>query len=153
MGQERTRAIAQNRKAFHDYELLERVEAGLALMGTEIKSVRAARVNLRNAYARSEDGELWLHQLHIAPWPGAGPWDHDPLRPRKLLLHRKEIQRLARGVNAQGLTLVPLRLYIRGHRAKVELALARGRRRYDKRQAIKKRESERDMARAFRSRR
>ena len=153
MGQERTRAIAQNRKAFHDYELMERVEAGLALMGTEIKSVRAARVNLRNAYARSEDGELWLHQLHIAPWPGAGPWDHDPLRPRKLLLHRKEIQRLARGVNAQGLTLVPLRLYIRGHRAKVELALARGRRRYDKRQAIKKRESERDMARAFRSRR
>ncbi len=152
MGQEYTRAIAQNRKAFYDYELLERVEAGLALMGTEIKSVRAAHVNLRNAFARSQNGELWLHQLHIAPWPGAGTWDHEPLRPRKLLLHKKEIQRLARGVNAQGLTLVPLRLYIRGHRAKVELALARGRRHYDKRQAIKKRESDREIARALRSR-
>ena len=153
MGQQFHKTIAQNRKAFYDYEMLERVEAGLSLMGTEIKSVRASRVNIQSAYARAENGELWLHQLHIAQWPGAGPWDHEPLRPRKLLLHRKEIQHLARGVNAQGLTLVPLRLYIRGHRAKVELALARGRRRYDKRHAIKKRESDRDIARALRSRR
>ena len=153
MGQQSHKTIAQNHKAFYDYEIIERVEAGISLMGSEIKSVRASRVTLQSAHARAQNGELWLHQMHIAPWPGAGPWDHDPVRPRKLLLHRKEIEHLARGVNAQGLTLVPLRVYIRGHRAKVELALAKGRRRYDKRQVIKKRESDRDMARALRSRR
>ena len=153
MGAARIRTIAVNRKALHDYEMLERVEAGLVLVGTEIKSIRAGRVNLQDAYARIEGGEMWLHHCHVAQWPGGGPWNHDPLRPRKLLLQRVEIARMGGAAAQRGLTLVPIRLYISGHNAKVELALARGRRQYDKRRVIMRRETDREMERAIRSRR
>lgn len=152
MATERRRVISENRKAFRDYSIVERVEAGLALLGTEIKSIRASRVSLQDAYARVTDGEMWLHGMHVAVWPAGGPWNHEPLRPRKLLLHRTEIHRLGLAAAQKGLTLVPLRLYIQGHHAKVELGLAKGRRQYDKRQAIIQRESEREIARGMRRR-
>ena len=129
---------------------LRRVEAGLALTGTEIKSVRAGQANIRDAYAQIRGGEMWLQNMHVAPWSGGGPWNHEPMRPRRLLLHRREIDRLSRQVLQKGLTLVPLRLYIKGHHAKVEVALAKGRRHYDKRQAIMRRETEREIGRAMR---
>ena len=144
------RTVADNRRARFDYDLLDRVEAGIALTGTEIKSVRAGRVNIRDAYALVRAGEMWLHNLHIAAWVGAGPWNHDPVRPRKLLLHGGEIARFGRAAAEKGLTLVPLRVYIKAHFAKVEIALAKGRRRYDKRQAIMRRETDREIARTMR---
>ena len=152
MSNERRRAISENRKAFRDYAIMERVEAGLVLLGTEIKSVRAARVNLQDAYAKMDRGEMWLHGMHVAAWPGGGPWNHDPLRPRKLLLHRNEIAKMGRAAAQKGLTLVPLRLYIHGHNAKVELGLAKGRRQYEKRQVIMRREADREIARGMRRR-
>jgi SsrA-binding protein len=142
--------VAVNRKALHDYEVLQRVEAGLALMGSEIKSIRLGRVNLREAFARPERGELWLFNCHIAQYAPAGPFGHEPTRSRKLLLHKTQIRELSKAVLEQGLTLVPLRLYLKDGKAKVELALARGKKRYDKRATIAKREAERDMARALR---
>lgn len=145
--------VAVNRKALHDYEVLQRLEAGLALMGSEIKSIRQGRINLREAYARPEHGELWLLNAHIAQYAPAGPEGHEPTRKRKLLLHKTQIHQLSRAVEEQGLTLVPLRLYLKDGIAKVELALARGRKRYDKRAAIARREAEREMARALRRRR
>ena len=148
-----TRVISINRKALHDYEILERVEAGLALTGTEIKSIRAGRANLRDAYARPDRGELWLVNAHIAPYSQGGIYNHEPLRPRKLLLHKKQIIELVSEVGQRGLTIVPLRLYIKGHVAKVELGLARGRRQYDKRKVIAQRDAEREMERAIRRRR
>ena len=144
------RTVADNRRARFDYDLMERVEAGLALTGTEIKSVRAGQANIRDAYAQVRDGEMWLHNMHVAPWSGGGPWNHEPLRARRLLLHRGEIARLARQVLQKGLTIVPLRLYLKGHHATVEVALAKGRRTYDKRQAIIRRETEREIGRAMR---
>ncbi len=144
------RTVANNRRARFDYDLLETVEAGLALTGTEIKSVRAGKANIRDAYAQVRDGEMWLQNMHVAPWSGGGPWNHEPLRPRRLLLHRNEIARLSRQVLQKGLTIVPTRLYIKGHHAKVEVALAKGRRHYDKRQAIMRRETEREIGRAMR---
>jgi len=144
--------VAQNRKALHDYEVLQRVEAGLVLQGSEIKSIRSGRVSLREAYARPEGGELWLLSAHIAQYAAAGPFSHEPTRKRKLLLHRSQIRELSRAVLEQGLTLVPLRLYLKDGLAKVELALARGRKRYDKRAAIARREAEREMSRALRRR-
>ena len=149
---ERRKVISENRKAFRDYAVEERVEAGLVLLGTEIKSIRAARVNLQDAYARVSDGEMWLHGMHVSPWTAGGPWNHDPLRPRKLLLHWAEIHRLGLAAAQKGLTLVPLRLYIQDHHAKVEMGLAKGRRQYDKRRAIIKRETEREIARGMRNR-
>ena len=145
--------VAVNRKALHDYEVLERVEAGLALMGSEIKSIRQGRVQLREAYARPERGELWLLNAHISQYAPAGPFGHEATRKRKLLLHKTQIRQLARAVEEQGLTLVPLRMYLKDGIAKVELALVRGRKRYDKRAVIAKREAERDVARALRRRR
>ena len=145
----RIRTVADNRRAFHEYDLLERIEAGLVLAGTEIKSIRASKVNIRDAYAQVRDGEMWLQNMHIAPWSGGGPWNHEPVHPRRLLLHKKEILRLGRAAAQQGLTIVPLRVYIKGHHAKIELALAKGRRRHDKRQAIIRRETEREIARAM----
>ena len=145
--------VAANRKALHDYEVLERVEAGLALMGSEIKSIRQGRVQLREAYARPERGELWLLNAHISQYAPAGPFGHEATRKRKLLLHKTQIRQLARAVEEQGLTLVPLRMYLKDGIAKVELALVRGRKRYDKRAVIAKREAERDVARALRRRR
>ncbi len=146
------KTVVVNRKAQHDYEILERIEVGLALTGTEIKSIRAGRVSLKEAYARPEGSELWLVGSHIAAYPAAGRFNHEPTRRRKLLLHRSEIRELARAVNERGLTLVPLRLYLKRGMAKLELGLARGRRKYDKRQAIARREAERQIARALRQR-
>lgn len=145
------RVISVNRKAFHDYEILERHEAGLVLTGTEIKSVRAGRVDLRDAYARPDKGELWLVNAHIATYDAASIFNHDPRRPRKLLLHRDQIEGLSAEVAQKGLTLVALRLYIKGHVAKVELGLARGKRQYDKRRAIIERELDMAARRSMRA--
>ena len=120
------------------------------LTGTEIKSVRDARVAIRDAYAQARNGEMWLHNMHVAAWTSAGPWGHEPTRSRKLLMHAREIDRFSRAAGQRGLTMIPLRVYIKGHHAKVELALAKGRRHYDKRQAIMRRESDREIARALR---
>ena len=147
------RIIVVNRKAFHDYDILERIEAGLVLTGTEIKSIRAGRANIRDAYARPDGNELWLINAHIAQYPQGGVYNHEPMRRRKLLVQRRQAQELAAAVNQQGLTVVPLRLYIKGHFAKMELGLARGRRQYDKRKAIARREAEREMQQALHRRR
>jgi SsrA-binding protein len=146
------KVIATNRKAGRDFHLEDRHEAGLVLMGTEIKSIRAGRVNLSDGYVQPRDGELWLVNVHVAPYDPAGRYGHDPLRPRKLLLHRREIERLAARVRERGYTIVPTRLYLKGGRAKVEIALARGKRQYDKRQAIAKRDAQRDIERALKER-
>ena len=142
--------VAANRKALHDYEVLKRVEAGLVLMGSEIKSIRQGRVNLGEAYARPDRGELWLLNAHVSQYTPAGPLGHEATRKRKLLLHKTQIRELSRALEEQGLTLVPLRLYLKDGRAKVELALVRGRKRYDKRAAIAERDAQRDIARALR---
>ena len=144
--------VAANRRALHDYEVLKRVEAGLVLMGSEIKSIRLGRVNLGEAYARPERGELWLMNAHIAQYAPAGPDGHQPARKRKLLLHKMQVREFSRAVEEQGLTLIPLSLYLKDGIAKVELALVRGRKHYDKRAAIAKRDAEREMARALRKR-
>ena len=145
---ESNRVAATNRRAFFDYEILERHEAGLVLTGTEIKSVRAGKVDLSDAYARVREGELWLHNTYIAPYDPASQFNHEPRRLRKLLMHRDEIERLGGDVAEKGLTLVALRIYIKRHVAKVELGLARGKRRYDKRQAIINRDMDREARRA-----
>ena len=144
--------VADNRKALFDYHIDERVEAGIALLGTEIKSVRAGRVNLRQGYARVERREAWLLGVHIAPWTHGGRDNHEPLRRRKLLLHRAQIVLLGSRAAQKGYTIVPLRMYLREGRAKVELGLARGKKRYDKRAAIREREAAREMATAVRRR-
>jgi len=146
------KVVTFNRKALHDYHVLETVEAGLVLTGTEIKSIRDGRVNLREAFARAEDGELWLHNMHIAQYPAASHFNHEPTRKRKLLLHRSQIVEFSEATNEKGLTLVPLRLYLKRGRAKVEIALARGRRMHDKRQKIAEREAERQITRALHQR-
>jgi SsrA-binding protein len=145
------RQVAVNRKALHDYEILDRVEAGLVLTGTEIKSIRAGKVDLRDAYARAVDGELWLHNVHIAPYDAASYLNHEPRRPRKILLHRGQINDLAAQTAQKGLTLTPLRMYLKNHYAKVELGLARGKRQYDKRRSIIERERERDARQAVKA--
>lgn len=139
------RVVATNRKAFHEYFIEDRLEAGIVLSGTEIKSVRAAQVSLQDSYVQIQDGELWMMNVHIAPYEQAGRFGHDPKRPRKLLLHRKEITRLLNQIQIKGYTLIPLRLYLKGKVAKVELALARGKHQYDKRESIAKRDEERRM--------
>ena len=141
--------LATNRQAFHEYHILETVEAGLSLVGTEVKSIRAGNVNLRDAYARSQDGEIWLWNAHVAPFEQGNRWNHEPRRPRRLLLHTREIGRLASKSSESGLTLVPLRLYDRGGKIKLELALAKGKKQYDKRAAIAERESKREIDRAI----
>ena len=143
------KTITVNRKAYHDYHIEESVDAGLVLTGTEIKSIRAGRVNLRDAYARSEKGELWLLGAHIAQYPGGNRYNHEPKRPRKLLLHRKQIAELSSAVMRRGLTIVPLRLYLKNGIAKVELGVARGKKVYDKREALALRDAQRQMERAF----
>jgi len=142
------KVITVNRKAYHDYQILETVEAGLALLGTEIKAIREGRVNLREAFARGEGGELWLVNAHIGQYSHGSLNNHDPTRPRKLLLHKDQIASLLKSIEQKGLTLVPLKLYIKDHVAKVELGLARGRRAYDKRAVIAEREAQREMRRA-----
>ena len=144
---------ADNRKARHDYFIDESYEAGIALTGSEIKSARAGRVNLRGGYARVVNDEVWLYDVHISPYDQSGTYfNHEPTRPRKLLLHRREISRILGQVERQGFTLVPLRLYFKGRRLKVDLGLARGKKLYDKRDDIAKREAKRDIERAMKSR-
>ncbi len=147
------RTIATNRRARRDYDILDTFEAGIVLTGTEIKSLRANRANIGDAYAKPEDGELWLHNLHISQYDAGNSANHDPMRPRKLLLHKMQIRRLSRDVSEKGFTLVPLRIYLKRHLAKVELALAKGRRRHDKRRAIIDRYREQEAREAIGSRR
>ena len=145
--------VADNRKARHDYFIDESYEAGIALTGSEIKSVRAGRVNLRGGYARVVAGEVWLYDVHISPYEQSGThYNHEPTRPRKLLLHRREISRILGQVERQGFTLVPLRVYFKGRRAKLDLGLARGKKLYDKRDDLAKREAKRDIERVMKSR-
>lgn len=143
------KVVARNRKAAHDYFLEDHLEAGIALKGTEIKSVRAGQVSLREAYVRVANGEAYLMNAHIAPYDPASHFNHDPRRPRKLLLHRREIRRLEAKVSQRGYTVVPTKMYLRRGRAKVEIALAKGKRKYDKRREIAKRDAARDLERSL----
>ncbi len=147
------KTVATNRKAYHNYHIGESVEAGIALTGTEIKSIRAGRVSLSDAYVRPEAGELWLLNAHIARYEAGSYLSHEPKRPRKLLLHRKQIDSLTSRVVEKGFTLVPVRLYIKDSLAKVEVALGRGKKLYDKREAIARHETEREIERAIKRRR
>ncbi len=142
--------VASNRYASYRYELLERIECGIVLEGTEVKALRASGAQLKDGYASINDGELWLHSVHIPPYGPASRDNHDPERPRKLLIHRRELDELAGRVAERGLTLVPTRIYFTGPHAKVEIALARGKDLYDKRHAIRERETKRDMERGLR---
>ena len=139
-----------NRKAYYDFHVLESLEAGIALTGTEIKSVRAGAVNLREAYAQVVEGEVWLLNTHIARYEAGNRNNHEPTRPRRLLLHRRQIHELQRQIQEKGVTLIPLKLYLKDQLAKVELGLVRGKKQYDKRESIARREAEREMARAVR---
>lgn len=144
--------IATNRKASHDYFLLDKYEAGLVLQGSEIKSIRAGQISIKEAYIRVDGEEAWLVNAHIAPYDPASRLNHTPRRDRKLLLHKKEIQRMWDEVRQKGVTIVPLQVYLRDGRAKIEIAIAKGKRKYDKRQALAKRDAEREMQRALRGR-
>ena len=146
------RPIASNRKAYHNFDILETHEAGLVLRGTEVKALRDGRADLKESYARIEGNEAWLLGCHVSPYAQGNRANHEPLRPRKLLLHRREINRLLGRVMEKGLTLIPLRLYFKGGRVKVELGLARGRKTVDKRHAIREREEQRELQRAVRER-
>ncbi|MBE3572819.1 MAG: SsrA-binding protein SmpB [Moorella humiferrea] len=145
--------VTDNRRARHEYTIIETYEAGIALTGTEVKSLRSGKANIQDSYARIENGELILHDMHISPYEQGNRFNHEPRRPRRLLMHRYEIQRLYGKVREKGLTLIPLKVYFneRG-RAKVELALAKGKRLYDKREAIAARDAQREIAKAFRER-
>ena len=145
----RIKTLVTNRQAPHEYLILETVEAGLALQGTEVKSIRAGNANLRDAYARADNGEIWLWNAHIAPFDQGNRWNHEPRRPRKLLLHTREIGRLAAKAQESGTTLVPLRIYDKNGKIKLELALGKGKRQYDKRAAIAERENKREIERAI----
>ena len=144
------RDVAVNRRAYHDYFIDEKYEAGVMLTGTEIKSVRNGRANLREGFVRIDANEAWLESVHISPYAQGNVMNQEPVRPRKLLLHRKEISSLIGKVKQKGYTLIPLRMYIVRNRAKVEVGLARGKRQYDKREAIAEREAKREIARAVR---
>jgi len=143
------KTVSLNRKAYHDYAIQESVEAGIVLTGTEIKSIRAGRVNLRDAYAHPQGSELWLFNVHIARYESGSRDNHEPTRPRKLLLHRRQIDELAGKVTQKGFTIVPLKLYLKNGIAKVELGLATGKKLYDKRESMARRQAERDMERAM----
>jgi SsrA-binding protein len=146
-------SIAENRKAHHDFHLLESFEAGIALMGTEVKAIREGRVNLRDSFARVEDGEVFLYNVNISPYSHRGYADHEPLRRRKLLLHREEIRKLIGKTVERGMTLVPTRLYFKNGRVKVAVSLAKGKKEFDKRETIKRREADRETRAAVKSRR
>jgi len=146
------KTVTTNRKAYHNYNVQESLEAGIVLTGSEIKSIRAGKANLADAYVRPEKGELWLLNAHIARYDAGSYMSHEPTRPRKLLLHKKEIAGLAGKVAERGLTLIPLRIYIKDSRAKVEIALAKGKKLYDKRETIARREAEIEMGRAVKRR-
>lgn len=142
------RTVARNRKARHEYEVLDTLEAGIVLKGPEVKSIREGKVSFQDAFARVEGGEVWLHSLHISPYEQANRYNVDPVRPRKLLLHRQEIRKLVGRVEEKGLTLIPLELLFRGGYAKVVLGLARGRKAHDKREKIKQQDLDREARRA-----
>lgn len=146
------KTVATNRKAYHNYHIGDSIEAGIVLSGSEIKSVRDGRVSLGDAYVRPEGGEMWLHNAHIARYEASSYLSHEPKRPRKLLLHRKEIDNLTGKLVEKGLTMVPTRLYIKGSVAKVEIALAKGKKLYDKRESITRRDVNRELARTVKSR-
>jgi SsrA-binding protein len=153
---ERERAqtnIAENRKAYHDYHLLETFEAGVALLGTEVKAIREGRINLRDSFARVEDGEVFLYNVNISPYSHRGYADHEPLRRRKLLLHRNEIRKLIGKTVEKGMTLIAVRMYFKNGRVKVAVSLAKGKKDYDKRETIKRRETDRETRSAIKSRR
>lgn len=144
--------VAQNKKARHDYAIEETFEAGIVLQGTEIKSVRNARVNLKDSYARIDKGEIFLHNMHISPYEQGNRYNHDPLRTRKLLLHKKQISRLIGETKESSYSIVPLKMYIKDGYAKVLIGVARGKKKYDKRQDLKQKEAKRDIERAFKER-
>lgn len=146
------KVVATNRKAGHEFFLLERYEAGIALQGSEIKSIRAGQISLAEAYVRVDGKEAWLEDAHIAPYEQAGRFNHEPRRPRRLLLHRREIRQLWDEVRQKGMTIVPTRVYLKNGRAKLEIAVAKGKKLYDKRQTIAKRDAEREIERDFRRR-
>ena len=145
------KVVAQNKKARHDYTIVDTIEAGLVLTGTEIKSVRAARINLKDGYAQIKKGEAWLVNVHIAPYEEGNIWNQDPTRTRKLLLHKKQIAKLEGEVKGTGITLVPLKVYIKDGFAKVLIGLAKGKHDYDKRESIKRREQDRDLKRTMKA--
>jgi SsrA-binding protein len=149
--QKAERIISENRKALHDYHILETFEAGVVLQGTEVKSIREGRVNLRDSYARVDNGEVFVYNIHISPYSHRGYADHEPTRPRKLLLHRQEIRKLIGRTVERGLTLVPLRVYFKNGKVKVAVSLAKGKQAHDKREAIKKREVERETRAAVKA--
>ena len=148
--EERDRDVAVNRRAYHDYFVDEKYEAGVVLTGSEVKSLRAGRCNLRDGFVRIDGHEAWLENVHISPYAEANLMNHEPMRPRKLLLHRKQIATLIGKVKQKGYTLIPLRVYFSRNHAKVEVGLARGKREYDKREAIAERDAKREIARAMR---
>ncbi|MGC7871809.1 SsrA-binding protein SmpB [Desulfosporosinus sp. SYSU MS00001] len=152
MPSEGIKVVSDNRKAFHDYFIEDRIEAGIILTGTEIKSIRNGRVNLKDSYAHLDNGEIWVYQMHISPYEQGNRFNHDPLRPRKLLLHRSEINKLVGRIQQQGLTLIPTKMYLKRGLAKVELGVAQGKKNYDKRQALAEKESKRDIERALKDR-
>jgi len=145
--------ISENRKAFHDFHLLESFEAGIVLLGTEVKAIREGRVNLRDSFARVEDGEVYLYNVHISPYSHRGYADHEPLRRRKLLLHRDEIRKLVGKTVEKGMTLVPVRMYFKNGKVKVSVSLAKGKKDYDKRETIKKRDTDRETRAAVKAHR
>ena len=144
--------IVTNKKAFHDYFILETIEAGLVLLGTEVKSLREGRANLKDSYARIDSGEAFLIDCHISQYPCGGHFNHDPRRPRKLLLKRMEIKRLLGKMTEKGFTLIPTKLYFKSGRVKVEIGLAKGKKQYDKRETLRKKEEKREIERAFKER-
>ena len=140
--------VTENRKARHNYHIEEQIEAGMVLLGTEVKSMRSGRANLKDSYGRIKNGELYVYQMHISPYPFAYYDNHDPLRPRKLLLRKTELKRLTAKIREKGFSVIPLRVYFKNGKAKITIALARGKRKYDKRESIKNREMKREMDRA-----
>ena len=145
-------SVAENRKAFHDYFILETFEAGVALLGTEVKSIREGGANLRDSFARIEAGEVWIYNVHIRAYSNRGYSDHEPLRKRKLLLHRSEIRKLIGKTVEKGMTLVPVRMYLKNGRVKIAISLAKGKKEHDKRETIKKRETDRETRAAVKER-
>ena len=152
-GRSGEKVIMVNRKAFHDFHIEEQIEAGIQLSGTEIKSIREGKVNIRESYARIDNGEVWLIGMHISPYGQASEYfNHDPVRPRKLLLHKQQIAHLSRQIDTRGMTLVPVRMLLKNGRAKIDIGLARGKQLYDKRQDLAAKEANRDIERALRRR-
>jgi SsrA-binding protein len=151
--QPKTKLVSDNRKARHNFEILEVLEAGVALTGTEVKSLRQGKANLQDSFARIEDDEIWLYRCHISPYDFGNRFNHDPIRKRRLLVQRRQINKLKAQTQEKGLTLVPLKLYFKGNWAKIDLALARGKQLYDKRDSISKRENQRNLERLIKGKR